>query len=337
MPPLTFADTHNMVAYLSKSDVSAEFDQIVDFINAHVIQYALMVNLTIYISCIKQFWASATIKKINDVIQLRTLIDGKKKMVKKLDKKKKSKSSGLKRLRKTLIKMKAKKAKLLDEQMAQSLHDEEVEKAAAREKVGGITEAYQSFEDMLKGFDREDLVALWRLVKEKFSSAVPNVDKEKALWVELKRLFEPDAEDVLWKLQRHDMFMLTKKNYPLSNGVMILMLSAKLQVEEDSDMARDLVMKIFMEANKPKSISKDDSATEVAEEITLNLESLLTISPSIYALPLDRFDNNVSFEEELVHQRLRKTLTRVLEISSCIYLDDRAWEILNFDSTRMRL
>nr|GEU68237.1 putative ribonuclease H-like domain-containing protein [Tanacetum cinerariifolium] len=69
-------------------------------------------------------------------------------------------------------------------------------------RVGGITEAYQSFKYMLKGFDREDLVALWNLVKEKFSSAVPSVDKEKALWVELKRLFELDADDVLWKLQR---------------------------------------------------------------------------------------------------------------------------------------
>nr|GEX78741.1 hypothetical protein [Tanacetum cinerariifolium] len=63
-------------------------------------------------------------------------------------------------------------------------------------RVGGITEAYQSFEDILKGFAREDLVALWNLVQEKFSSAVPNEDKEKALWVELKRLFEPDADDV---------------------------------------------------------------------------------------------------------------------------------------------
>nr|GEW15788.1 hypothetical protein [Tanacetum cinerariifolium] len=69
-------------------------------------------------------------------------------------------------------------------------------------RVGGITEAYQSFEDMLKGFDREDLVALWSLVKENFSSVVPNVDKEKALWVKLKRLFELDADDVIWKLQR---------------------------------------------------------------------------------------------------------------------------------------
>nr|GEV05985.1 hypothetical protein [Tanacetum cinerariifolium] len=590
-----------MVAYLSKSDASAGFDQVMDFLNAHVIQYALMVNPTIYVSCIKQFWATTTLKKVNDAIQLHAPIDGNKvviiedvirsdlrlddadgmecflnqeifaklarmgyekpppkltfykacsmasaiiclatskkfnflkyifdsmvrnvdspskflmyprflqvvinnqvddlsshttrytfpaltqkvfanirrvgkgfsgvktpffasmlvqpqpqaaeeedevkeqptttsasfitllnsmletcatlsqkvaelkqdkhthaleiiklkKRVKKLEKKRRSKSLGLKRLRKvggkiaeidddvditlvdvetqvdmdaelqgwinqqdinaatkganvaeptvfddeevtltmaqTLIKMKAKKAKLFDEQMAKRLHDEEVEKAAAIEKqekddlkrvaeetllqesfkklkavevlgsestqeiltndpremseedvqnmleivlvtefkvealqvkypiieweihsegsrtylkiikVGGITKAYQSFKDMLKGFDREDLVPLWSLVKEKFSLTVPNVDKEKALLVELKRLFKPDVDDVLWKLQR----------------VMTLMLSAKLQVEEDSEMARDLVMKIFMEANKPKSRSLNTSS-----------------------------------------------------------------------------
>nr|GEV86910.1 hypothetical protein [Tanacetum cinerariifolium] len=67
-------------------------------------------------------------------------------------------------------------------------------------RVGGIIESYQSFKYMLKGFDKEYLVALWNSVKENFSSAVPSVDKEKALWVELKILFEPDADDVLWKL-----------------------------------------------------------------------------------------------------------------------------------------
>nr|GEY23829.1 hypothetical protein [Tanacetum cinerariifolium] len=81
MAPLTFVDTHNMVAYLSKSDASAGFDQVVDFLNAHTIHYALVVNPTIYVSCIKQFWATATIKKINDVVQLRALIDGKKVVV----------------------------------------------------------------------------------------------------------------------------------------------------------------------------------------------------------------------------------------------------------------
>ncbi|GJR76937.1 hypothetical protein Tco_0089302 [Tanacetum coccineum] len=105
----------------------------------------------------------------------------------------------------------------------------------------------------------------------------PTEDKERALWVELKRLFEPDKDDVLWKLQRymydpltwrlydtcgvhhvsstrgHDIYMLIEKDYPLSTAVMNLMLSRRLQVEEDSEMARDLIMKIFIEANKPRS------------------------------------------------------------------------------------
>nr|GEV17151.1 hypothetical protein [Tanacetum cinerariifolium] len=34
-------------------------------------------------------------------------------------------------------------------------------------RVGGVTQAFQSFEDMLKDFDREDLDALWRITKEK--------------------------------------------------------------------------------------------------------------------------------------------------------------------------
>nr|GFA06920.1 putative reverse transcriptase domain-containing protein [Tanacetum cinerariifolium] len=38
------------------------------------------------------------------------------------------------------------------------------------------------------------------------------------------------------------------------------------------------------------------------------------------SLSHDRFNNNVSFEEELVYQILWKTLTHVLELSSCIIL-----------------
>nr|GEX10393.1 xylulose kinase-1 [Tanacetum cinerariifolium] len=78
MAPLTFANTHNMIAFLTKSDVSKGFDQIVSFLNAHMIQYALTVNPTIYVSCIKQFWTFVSIKKSNDVVRLQALIDRKK-------------------------------------------------------------------------------------------------------------------------------------------------------------------------------------------------------------------------------------------------------------------
>nr|GEU68707.1 hypothetical protein [Tanacetum cinerariifolium] len=73
----TFTDTHNMIAYLTKSDVSEGFDQIINFLNASAIKYALIVNPNIYVSCIKQFWSSILVKKVNDVTRLQALIDRK--------------------------------------------------------------------------------------------------------------------------------------------------------------------------------------------------------------------------------------------------------------------
>nr|GEW88553.1 xylulose kinase-1 [Tanacetum cinerariifolium] len=75
---LTFADTHNMIANLTKPDISEGFDQIIDFLNASSIKYALTVNPNIYVSCIKQFWSSVLVKKVNDVPRLQALVDRKK-------------------------------------------------------------------------------------------------------------------------------------------------------------------------------------------------------------------------------------------------------------------
>ncbi|GJY75316.1 hypothetical protein Tco_0480432 [Tanacetum coccineum] len=41
----------------------------------------------------------------------------------------------------------------------------------------------------------DDLVMLWSLVKEKFNLTEPTDDKEREIWFELKRLFEPDTDD----------------------------------------------------------------------------------------------------------------------------------------------
>nr|GEU64479.1 hypothetical protein [Tanacetum cinerariifolium] len=70
-----------MVAYLSKSDASEGFNQILDFLNKSSIKYALMVNPNIYVSCIKQFWNTVAIKLVNDVTRLQALVDKKKVVV----------------------------------------------------------------------------------------------------------------------------------------------------------------------------------------------------------------------------------------------------------------
>ncbi|GJW80083.1 hypothetical protein Tco_0144058 [Tanacetum coccineum] len=81
MAALKFADSHNMVVFLEKPAKSDRFEQIVDFLNAHTIKYALTINPTIYTSCIEQFWATAKAKTVNGEVQLQALVDGMKVIV----------------------------------------------------------------------------------------------------------------------------------------------------------------------------------------------------------------------------------------------------------------
>ncbi|GJZ11289.1 ribonuclease H-like domain-containing protein [Tanacetum coccineum] len=78
-----------------------------------------------------------------------------------------------------------------------------------------------------------------------------------------------DADDELWKLQKHiydltwklydscgvhhvstekeiDIYMLVEKEYPLLRGTLTLMLVAKLLVEQDNEMSRELLRKTFI-------------------------------------------------------------------------------------------
>ncbi|GJS69387.1 putative reverse transcriptase domain-containing protein, partial [Tanacetum coccineum] len=160
-------------------------------------------------------------------------------------------------------------------------------------RVGDHTEVYQLFEDMLKNFNRGDLVKLWDLVKERFSLTEPTDDKEKALWVKLKRLFEPDTDDFL-ELQRYmhdpltwrlydtcgvhhvsteiglDILMLVDKDYPLTRGLMTLMLCNKLLVEEHSEMANELLRKIFILANRPRQeLNITEEKLNIAKDLRL--------------------------------------------------------------------
>ncbi|GJZ45359.1 hypothetical protein Tco_0592955 [Tanacetum coccineum] len=132
------------------------------------------------------------------------------------------------------------------------------------------------FEDMLKNFDRDDLIKLWSLVQERYNSSGLTEDKEIELWVELEMLFEPNAEHIL-ELQKYmhdplkwwlydmcvvhhvstdkgqDIFMLVEKDYPLTKGLATLMLVNKLRVDQHSEMADELLTKIYNIANRPRN------------------------------------------------------------------------------------
>ncbi|GKD47265.1 hypothetical protein Tco_1271910 [Tanacetum coccineum] len=73
-----FVEMHNVVAFLEKPGESDGFAEIIDFLKASSVHYALTVNPTIYTSCIEQFWATAKVKTVNDVRQIQALIHKKK-------------------------------------------------------------------------------------------------------------------------------------------------------------------------------------------------------------------------------------------------------------------
>nr|GEV48825.1 reverse transcriptase domain-containing protein [Tanacetum cinerariifolium] len=66
------------VAFLEKPIESEGLEQIINFLNANTIKYALTVNHTIYTSYIKQFWATAKVKTVNGEEQIQALVDKKK-------------------------------------------------------------------------------------------------------------------------------------------------------------------------------------------------------------------------------------------------------------------
>ncbi|GKC24082.1 hypothetical protein Tco_1026232 [Tanacetum coccineum] len=75
------------------------------------------------------------------------------------------------------------------------LDHEDSKRQKTNEASGSVQEQPKEEEKEL-----DDLVMLWNLVKERFSSTEPTDDKERTLWVELKSLFEPNTNDTLWKL-----------------------------------------------------------------------------------------------------------------------------------------
>ncbi|GJT37380.1 hypothetical protein Tco_0937245 [Tanacetum coccineum] len=77
MADLTFVDSHNMVAYLEKSEDNVDFAEIVDFLNASPIKYALTISPIVYVSYIEQFWSTAKIKTVNNETQIRAKVNGK--------------------------------------------------------------------------------------------------------------------------------------------------------------------------------------------------------------------------------------------------------------------
>nr|GEX34872.1 hypothetical protein [Tanacetum cinerariifolium] len=122
-----------------------------------------------------------------------------------------------------------------------------------------FTPVWKQFEDFVPMNSKKENKELWTLVKETFNIKQATKDKEKELWVELKRLFEPNFEDQLWTHNQafmHDplewklydtsgvhhvstkdqeIFMLVEKDYPLRKGLATVMINPTLGNNSSGD------------------------------------------------------------------------------------------------------
>ncbi|GJY91496.1 hypothetical protein Tco_0506692 [Tanacetum coccineum] len=67
-------------------------------------------------------------------------------------------------------------------------------------RADGSSKRYSSMIRMLQGIDREDMEALWRIVKEKYADTRPENKFERVLYGDLKVMFEPNIRSDIWRM-----------------------------------------------------------------------------------------------------------------------------------------
>nr|GEW51795.1 hypothetical protein [Tanacetum cinerariifolium] len=170
-----------------------------------------------------------------------------------------------------------------------------------------------------------------RLVKETLSNRPPTSDKEMELWVELSRLYEPNNEDKLWTHTQNfmhalvewklydtcrvhhvtakdkEIFMLVEKDYPLRKGLALVMICYKFQVENYSQMASDLVLKIHkigrIVGNKmhkafPLPVKKDATAGRKHLLVFIALRFIVIIVQTVHSVIITLEDPIINSMDE---------------------------------------
>ncbi|GKB10699.1 hypothetical protein Tco_0844622 [Tanacetum coccineum] len=105
-------------------------------------------------------------------------------------------------------------------------------------RANGSSKNYKIFSKMFDDFDRQDVIDLHKLVEERYvTTSLEGYDL--MLWGDLKTLFKPDEEDKVWRNQ-HGYNLISCRLFD-SCGIHILMLSRRLEVDHESEMAFKLL------------------------------------------------------------------------------------------------
>ncbi|GJQ91008.1 hypothetical protein Tco_0002147 [Tanacetum coccineum] len=78
MATIRTCNKHNMIACVEKTAQNADFYQIIDYLTGCSINYSLLVDPDLIGPWLQQFWATASLRVINDVPHIRAVVAGKK-------------------------------------------------------------------------------------------------------------------------------------------------------------------------------------------------------------------------------------------------------------------
>ncbi|GJY66154.1 ribonuclease H-like domain-containing protein [Tanacetum coccineum] len=131
-------------------------------------------------------------------------------------------------------------------------------------RADGTLSFHGDFQALLKRLDRQDLFQLYILVQERYKHrSIEGHDLD--LWGDLKMMFDPNEKDDIWLNQYywellrwkiheysgvHSLFldgtliqinMLVDKKYPLKKEILKKMINLKIEAEEESNMASELI------------------------------------------------------------------------------------------------
>nr|GEY96318.1 hypothetical protein [Tanacetum cinerariifolium] len=153
-----------------------------------------------------------------------------------------------------------------------NLEQESAKKQKTSEEVPEEAMSPEEVKEMMQLVPIEEFYVEALQVKHPIIDWKVYTEGQRSYW-KITRMYEPDKEDQLWTHTQnfmHDLvdwklydtrgvhhvtskdkeiFMLVEKDYPLRKGLALVMICYKLQVENFSQMANDLVLKVYKIAN----------------------------------------------------------------------------------------
>ncbi|GKA56072.1 hypothetical protein Tco_0755144 [Tanacetum coccineum] len=155
-------------------------------------------------------------------------------------------------------------------------------------RSNGNMRFFRTLMGVLSIFDREDLKAVYELVMEEYQDEIPE-GFDKMLWGDLMIMFnQGDTADfwdkqlnwklISWKLHSSSgvhtimtsnglvIHMLVENRYPLTKEVLSQMLDLKLETEEESTMALELIKFVKQQLEEFEDSNDDDLVTSDHEE-----------------------------------------------------------------------